>query len=120
MALEIFDVAGKRIRTLSRVPPEQSRWTIRWDGRNETGRPTGAGVFFCRLESGGVVRSGRVVQARSHRESGFAPPLREPLGDAGIDFFLFGFVVDLVIEVLPSSEAASRVCFDRKPATSSA
>jgi hypothetical protein len=55
-ALDVFDLAGRRIATLAPQPaPGGVRWV--WDGRDETGRRPPAGVVFARPRDGsGVVR----------------------------------------------------------------
>jgi hypothetical protein len=42
LACELRDVAGRRVRTLARVPG--GAWS--WDGRDATGRPVAAGVYY--------------------------------------------------------------------------
>ena len=53
--LEIFDVAGRMIRTLVSGELEAGDYSIsngraaRWDGRNEAGNEVGSGIYFYRL-----------------------------------------------------------------------
>jgi hypothetical protein len=52
----VFDVLGRRVRSLHRgfVEPGSYVWT--WDGRNDQGHPAVAGPYFIRvLDSGGPV-----------------------------------------------------------------
>jgi hypothetical protein len=63
-SLEIFDAAGRMVRTLPGV-----RWTegwqeVVWDGKTETGSVASAGVYWVRLALPGETRSVRVVQVR--------------------------------------------------------
>jgi hypothetical protein len=50
--LELFDVAGRRLRRLvdGRVGPGVVE--VRWDGRDANGRVVGDGVYFARLTAG--------------------------------------------------------------------
>ncbi len=60
--LHVFDVTGRLVRTLlngSVMEPGHHEAT--WDGRAEGGRATGAGLYFCRLKSGTLAASRRVV-----------------------------------------------------------
>jgi len=52
--LEIFDLAGRRVRTLmSEVLPQGPGSTV-WDGTGNNGRPVAAGIYFARLRADGV------------------------------------------------------------------
>jgi flagellar hook assembly protein FlgD len=46
VALEIFDVAGRRVRTLG---VERDAASVDWDGRNESGGAVPAGVYMIRV-----------------------------------------------------------------------
>ena len=49
MQLEIFDIAGRQVRTvLAEIQQAGFRETT-WDGRDEDGYVVGAGVYFYRL-----------------------------------------------------------------------
>jgi hypothetical protein len=50
--LELFDVAGRRVRTLASGVLGAGIHAAEWDGRDEAGQPTHAGVYFLRLETG--------------------------------------------------------------------
>jgi flagellar hook assembly protein FlgD len=50
--LEIFDLAGRRVRTLERGVLAAGEHRTRWDGRGADGRPAGAGLYFAALSSG--------------------------------------------------------------------
>ena len=46
--LAVYDVRGRRVRTLARgVPP--GRYVLSWDGRDDEGRPAGSGIYILRL-----------------------------------------------------------------------
>jgi hypothetical protein len=62
-SLRIFDVTGRLIRELVNGPVVAGRRTISWDGRDALGAPVGPGVYFVRLESGGTVRTRKLVRA---------------------------------------------------------
>jgi hypothetical protein len=53
VTLEIFDLSGRLARTLSLgVTFPAGRHSLRWDGRDETGRPVAGGIYFVRLRTG--------------------------------------------------------------------
>jgi hypothetical protein len=50
--LELFDVAGRRVRLLFDGMAPSGPLSLPWDGRDEAGRPVTAGVYVYRLEAG--------------------------------------------------------------------
>ncbi len=62
--VDILDAAGRRVRRLEsdRLPAGPS--TLRWDGRNEGGRPVAAGVYFLRARASGASAIGKAVVVR--------------------------------------------------------
>jgi hypothetical protein len=62
--LAVFDAAGRRVRTLLDGPLPAGPQRARWDGRDDAGTPAPAGLYFIRLEHGGVVRSARLALLR--------------------------------------------------------
>ncbi len=54
--LDIFDVRGRRVRTLS-SPAE----AMRWDGRDQRGIPAASGVYFYRVQQGAQSAVGKLV-----------------------------------------------------------
>jgi hypothetical protein len=62
--LAVFDVSGRRLRTLVVAARGPGRQAVRWDGRDESGVPAAAGVYFVRAISGDAVGERRVVLLR--------------------------------------------------------
>jgi len=63
--LAVYDVAGRRIRSLRAGALPAGRHVVRWDGRDDAGRATPSGVYFFRLRGAGArVVSSRVVRVR--------------------------------------------------------
>jgi subtilisin-like proprotein convertase family protein len=60
-ALEIFDVAGRRIRTVAAGRMGAGLHAERWDGRDDGGRPVAPGVYLYRLNAGAYSSNRRVV-----------------------------------------------------------
>jgi hypothetical protein len=60
----VYDVTGRRIVTLASGPHGAGRHTVTWDGTDDAGRRTAAGVSFLRLEVEGEARSERMVRLR--------------------------------------------------------
>jgi hypothetical protein len=48
----IYDVLGREVAQLARGTVfESGETTLRWDGRNRSGAPTGPGVYFVRVKT---------------------------------------------------------------------
>jgi hypothetical protein len=61
--LAIYDLAGRRVRSLMDGARAAGRYSETWDGRGERGSAV-AGVYFVRLEIGGETRTERIVRIR--------------------------------------------------------
>ncbi len=62
--LDVFDVRGRRLATLVDAPLDPGRHVISWDGRDASGRPVAAGVYFVRLHAQGERWSEKVLRLR--------------------------------------------------------
>ncbi len=62
--LRVFDVAGRRVRTLMDGPCPAGQQTVGWDGLDGRGRPAPAGVYWLALEAQGERQVRRVVRLR--------------------------------------------------------
>lgn len=52
LSVQIFDVAGHRVRELASGRFGAGRQAFRWDGRDDSGRPVAAGLFFVHVDAG--------------------------------------------------------------------
>jgi hypothetical protein len=50
--IEIFNVAGQKVRTLVDQIEEAGRHTLTWQGRNDDGLEVSSGIYFCRFQAG--------------------------------------------------------------------
>jgi hypothetical protein len=62
--LEIFNLAGQRVRSWISVEGFAGENRFTWDGRDENGREMGSGVYIYRLRVGGTALSRRMVLVR--------------------------------------------------------
>jgi Immune inhibitor A-like, MAM domain/FlgD Ig-like domain len=60
--IQVFDAAGRLVRTLFDGPAPAARIEAAWDGKDGTGRPTAAGLYFLRGISGKATAVKRVVK----------------------------------------------------------
>jgi hypothetical protein len=51
--LDVFDVTGRRVTTLTDCPQQAGSYGVVWDGRDRFGAHAGSGVYFTRLRIGG-------------------------------------------------------------------
>jgi len=60
----IYDVQGRRVRTLLFDQRDAGRHSVQWDGRDHERRPVASGVYFCRMKSGDFEDVKRLVIMR--------------------------------------------------------
>jgi hypothetical protein len=58
----LYDLAGRRLRTLHRGPLARGLTTVTWDGRDDRGELLPAGVFLLRFTADGDVAVSRIVR----------------------------------------------------------
>jgi len=59
--LAIYDVQGRRIRSLVNGPLPAGFHQVEWDGRNDLGHRVQSGVYYCRLSSGNLHQTKQLV-----------------------------------------------------------
>ncbi len=64
VVVEIFDLAGRRVRTLVDETQAAGRHRVAWDGSDDRGRQLAAGVYQCRLQTPGSRHSRKLTLAR--------------------------------------------------------
>jgi hypothetical protein len=62
--LEIFNVAGQRVRTLVNGRQPANYYAVSWDGSNDRGKPVANGVYFYRLKSGEFSDTKKMIVVR--------------------------------------------------------
>lgn len=65
VALEVFDLSGRRASTLMKGALEPGRYSVQWNGLGEDGTPVRAGLYFVRLTAPGAgAQSARIAVIR--------------------------------------------------------
>jgi hypothetical protein len=59
--LDLYDVSGRVVRTLTNEQLPPGPHAAVWDGRNDDGRPVATGVYFAHLRSGGLTATKQLV-----------------------------------------------------------
>jgi glycosidase len=62
--LDVLDVSGRRVRSLGARLLDAGVNAVRWDGRDDSGRTVGAGLYFARVLADGVSSTTRLVVVR--------------------------------------------------------
>ncbi len=62
--VEVYDVLGRRVRTLPVEEARAGRQEVRWDGLDAAGRPVAPGLYVVRVQAGQGVLTQPVVRAR--------------------------------------------------------
>ncbi len=64
VTLDIYDVSGKRVKTLVSENRLPGNYTEQWDGTNQLGQQVGSGVYFYRIESAGYAITQKMLLTR--------------------------------------------------------
>ena len=59
--LVVYDLSGRRVRTLVSGPVEAGTHEVQWDGRDAQGRTVASGVYIYRLVAGEFSESRRMT-----------------------------------------------------------
>jgi len=62
--VSVHDAAGRRVAVLADSERAEGRHSILWSGRDGSGRPVPAGVYFFRLQTNGLAQTCKVVRLR--------------------------------------------------------
>jgi hypothetical protein len=62
--LAVYDLSGRRVRTLLHGHLDAGPQTVRWDGRDDRGQGQASGVYFSRLEFGVENETAKLVLVR--------------------------------------------------------
>ncbi len=59
--LEIYDMLGRKLRTMIEAKRAAGVYSAQWDGRSDAGLPVNSGVYFYRLRAGNFVQTRKLV-----------------------------------------------------------
>ncbi len=64
VTLQIYDIMGRRVKTLLAEPKPAGHFEVQWDGRDDLGDIAASGIYFCRLQAITKQSSETAVQVR--------------------------------------------------------
>lgn len=64
VTLQVFDVLGHYVRTLTSREMQAGSYTVAWDGKSSVGEDVAAGVYFANLRIGSEVRTIKLLLVR--------------------------------------------------------
>lgn len=62
--VDIYDAAGRRVRTMARGTLAAGTHDANWDGRDDVGRPTASGVYFAQVRSATAALAAKLVRLK--------------------------------------------------------
>jgi flagellar hook assembly protein FlgD len=62
--LAVFDVAGRRVKTLVNEPLGPGPHTVPWNGLDDLGQNVSPGIYMYRLEAGPLLKVGKALKSR--------------------------------------------------------
>jgi flagellar hook assembly protein FlgD len=64
VTLAVYDVLGRKVRTLVDQVREPASYVVDWDGRADDGARASAGIYFYKLVSGDRTATRKAVRLR--------------------------------------------------------
>jgi flagellar hook assembly protein FlgD len=61
MLLTVYDIRGRKVRTLRSESVKAGQYQVTWDGRDDRGKVLSSGIYLYRLQIGSVVETKRMV-----------------------------------------------------------
>lgn len=61
VAVQVYDILGRRVRTLVEAHHDAGKYRIMWDGKNDEGIPVSSGTYFYRLIAGNHMSAKKMV-----------------------------------------------------------
>jgi flagellar hook assembly protein FlgD len=52
VTIGVFDVAGRLVSLIVDSEFDPGTFSVRWDGRDDSGRPVASGTYFARMSAG--------------------------------------------------------------------
>lgn len=64
ISVEIFDVMGRKVRTLINRNLLSGKHSLNWNGKTDSGAATGSGIYFVRINLNGSLINNKIIQLK--------------------------------------------------------
>lgn len=64
ISLVLFDVMGRKVRTLVDKNHSPGTFNVAWDGHDEMNQPVATGIYFARFNGGGVAKTRKLILSK--------------------------------------------------------
>jgi hypothetical protein len=64
VSIQVYDISGKRVRSLREGLVDPGLHFVKWDGSNDSGEEVPSGLYFCRFENQGFVSVAKIVRVK--------------------------------------------------------
>jgi flagellar hook assembly protein FlgD len=61
ISLKIYDALGRETRTLIDDIKDAGFYSVIWNGKNDSGKPVSAGIYFYNLKANGLSKTKRII-----------------------------------------------------------
>jgi flagellar hook assembly protein FlgD len=61
VSLAVYDITGRKVRTLVSGQMSEGEHTATWDGRDDSGQPVASGMYISRLVAGERIAAGKMA-----------------------------------------------------------
>lgn len=68
VSLKIYNLLGQEVKTLVDKKQASGYYSVRWDGKDDGGKPVASGVYLCRLNVRGLKAESRKLKAEKTRK----------------------------------------------------
>jgi len=64
VAIDLYDAGGRVVRSLARGPMDAGYHSVRWDGKDDSGRAVSSGVYYYRVQADGQEQTQKLLIVR--------------------------------------------------------
>jgi len=64
VTLSIYNLKGQKVTTLQKENKKAGNYELEWNGTDIAGRQVGNGIYFCRIETGGITLTSKLLKLK--------------------------------------------------------
>ncbi len=61
VSLDIYDIMGRKVRTLVNENKDANQFSVIWDGKNDRGEFLASGIYFCTMKTGNYLEEKKII-----------------------------------------------------------